>query len=98
MVRDRQGLCQGHDPGLGEVAPGRTRHPPDAGAYTDNLADFLQKRSKLCDSEIEQRDHPLRRIGGSPAPMGTDRSGRIQRVYRDYLFVRRVRLGTLVVC
>jgi Domain of unknown function (DUF4124) len=42
------------------------------------------RRSRLCESDIEQRDALLRRRGGAPMPFGAERAAEVERVYRAY--------------
>lgn len=64
----------------------RPTRPDCPMAYPNDFSEFLQKRSKLCDSEVRQRDDLLQRAGGPAAPPGAERTEEIHRVYRTYYF------------
>lgn len=53
-------------------------------AYPDDFQEFLLKGSRLCDSEIRQRDDVLRRLGGAPGRVGPERAREIARVEATY--------------
>jgi predicted Zn-dependent protease/predicted negative regulator of RcsB-dependent stress response len=55
-------------------------------AYPNDFREFQQKGSKLCESTIRQRDEVLKARGGKPTQFGTQRSGEISRLYRNYYF------------
>lgn len=63
---------------------GFTRPPECPLAYPNEVREFQQKRSRLCESDIEQRDALLRRRGGTPMPFGAERAAEVERVYRAY--------------
>jgi predicted Zn-dependent protease len=62
----------------------RPTHPECPLAYPNEFREFQQKRSRLCESDIEQRDALLRRLGGTPTPFGAERAAEVERVYRAY--------------
>ena len=62
----------------------RSTHPECPMAYPNDFREFQQKRSRLCESDIEQRDALLRRRGGAPTPFGAARAGEVERIYRAY--------------
>ena len=62
----------------------RPTHPECALAYPESLSEFQQKRSRLCEETIRQRDALLRRRGGVPIPFGEARNADVSRVYRAY--------------
>jgi predicted Zn-dependent protease len=64
----------------------RPTKPHCPSAYPNDFGEFLQKGSKLCDSEIQQRDGFLQRTGGTAARFGVQRASEIDRVYRTYYF------------
>jgi predicted Zn-dependent protease/predicted negative regulator of RcsB-dependent stress response len=64
----------------------RPTKPHCPSAYPHDFGEFLQKGSKLCDSEIEQRDGFLRRAGGTAERFGVQRASEVDRVYRTYYF------------
>jgi hypothetical protein len=45
-----------------------------------------EKTSRLCESDVQQRDDLLKRLGGPPTPFGEARSREADRVYRRYDF------------
>jgi predicted Zn-dependent protease/predicted negative regulator of RcsB-dependent stress response len=55
-------------------------------AYPNDLYEFLLKSTKLCDSEIEQRDRLLKTKGGSTQPFGDRKNDEIGRLYQKYYF------------
>lgn len=55
-------------------------------AYPHDFREFLMKGSRLCESEVQQRDALLRRAGGTPTRFGTAKNDEINRVYRRYHF------------
>lgn len=62
-------------------------HGPDCPlAYPHDFREFLLKGTKLCESEMQQRDALLRTRGGASTPFGTRKSDEINRVYRKYYF------------
>ena len=62
----------------------RPTNPECPDAYPHGGHDFQQKRSKLCESTIEQRDLLLRNRGGTAGVFGEARSKEVARVYRAY--------------
>jgi predicted Zn-dependent protease len=64
----------------------RPTKPHCPSAYPNDFGEFLQKGSKLCDSEIAQRDGFLRQTGGTAGRFGVQRASEIDRVYRTYYF------------
>jgi len=62
----------------------RPTNPECPDAYPHGGHDFQQKRSKLCESTIEQRDVLLRSHGGTPGVFGEARSTAVARVYKAY--------------
>ena len=53
-------------------------------AYPASLREFQQKRLRLCESDEQQRDRLLARLGGSPEPFGRIRNDAFARVRRTY--------------
>lgn len=53
-------------------------------AYPHDFREFQQKRSKLCESTVQERDALLTQRGGAAVPFGTARSADVGRVYRAY--------------
>jgi hypothetical protein len=62
----------------------RPTHPECPLAYPNEVREFHQKRSRLCESDIEQPDALLRRRGRTPTPFGVERAAEVERVYRAY--------------
>lgn len=62
----------------------RPTHPECPLAYPNEVREFQQKRSRLCESDVERRDALQRRRGGTPTPFGTERAAEVERVYRAY--------------
>ena len=62
----------------------RPTHPECPLAYPNEVQEFQQKRSRLCESDIEQRDALLQRRGRTPTPFGAERAAEVERVYRAY--------------
>ncbi|MBI3610201.1 MAG: RDD family protein [Nitrospirae bacterium] len=55
-------------------------------SYPNELSEFLQKSSKLCESDIRQRDEFLKHYGGAPGRFDAARVREIQHVYAAYYF------------
>ncbi|HXH82222.1 MAG TPA: tetratricopeptide repeat protein [Candidatus Tectomicrobia bacterium] len=53
-------------------------------AYPNDVQEFLLKGSRLCESEIQQRDAMLRRMGGTAVRLGPERAQAIARVEARY--------------
>lgn len=62
----------------------RPTHPECPMAYPHDFREFQQKRSKLCESTVQQRDVLLQKRGGVPARFGEARSDEVVRVNRAY--------------
>lgn len=55
-------------------------------AYPHDFHEFLLKTTKLCDSEIEQRDAVLKTKGAQSSPFGDRKEDEIGRLYQKYYF------------
>jgi predicted Zn-dependent protease len=53
-------------------------------AYPESLREFQMKQLRLCDTDEQQRDQLLARLGGPSAPFGRERSDVYARVRRAY--------------
>jgi hypothetical protein len=62
----------------------RPTNPECPMAYPHDLRELQQKRSRLCESTVEQRDRLLHARGGSPTAFGEARSSAVARVFRKY--------------
>jgi predicted Zn-dependent protease/predicted negative regulator of RcsB-dependent stress response len=55
-------------------------------AYPNDFHEFLLKSTKLCESEIEQRDILLKTKGVPSHPFGEQKNDEISRLYQKYYF------------
>ena len=64
----------------------RATNPNCPTAYPNDIREFQQKNSKLCESTIRERDELLKKRGGKPSQFGSQKNDEINRVYRAYYF------------